>query len=230
MAVFLAMQGREMSDNRERILLGLPDEAFMPRRPGTSTMTKREVRAVTLANLELCQDTVLWDIGSGTGSVAIEAARLANRGHVYAIECDPGALAALESNCQSLQATNVTIVVGRAPQVLRGLPEPDAIFVGGSGGVLLSVLKVAMQHLRAGGVLVVNLASFEHLAEAADYIRKANWSLECTMVNIARTQPILDITRFAALNPVFILTARAQRAVEQSGEVMESERMGEEER
>src|SRR5689334_21113983 len=100
MAAFLVMQEREMSDNSERILLGLPDEAFVPRHPGTSTMTKREVRAVTLANLELCLDTVLWDIGSGTGSVAIEAARLANRGHVYAVECDPGALVALDSNCQ----------------------------------------------------------------------------------------------------------------------------------
>jgi precorrin-6Y C5,15-methyltransferase (decarboxylating) len=192
-------------------------------------MTKREVRAVTLANLELCQDTVLWDIGSGTGSVAIEAARLANRGHVYAIECDPGALEALDSNCQRLQAANVTIVAGRAPQVLHGLPDPDAIFVGGSGGALLPILEVAMQRLRVGGALVVNLTSFEHLAEAADYMRKANWSLECTMVNIARTQRILDVTRFAALNPVFILTARAQRIVEQPGEVMESERMGKEE-
>jgi precorrin-6B C5,15-methyltransferase / cobalt-precorrin-6B C5,C15-methyltransferase len=223
------MQEKEMSDNRERILLGLPDEAFVPRRPGTSTMTKREVRAVTLANLELCQDTVLWDIGSGTGSVAIEAARLANRGHVYAVECDPGALAALETNCQRLHAANVTIVAGRAPQVLHGLPDPDAIFVGGSGGALLPILQVAMQHLRTGGLLVVNLASFEHLAEAVDYIRKASWSLECTMVNIARTQRILDITRFAALNPVFILTARAQRVVEPTVEAKDSERKGKEE-
>jgi precorrin-6Y C5,15-methyltransferase (decarboxylating) len=193
-------------------------------------MTKREVRAVTLANLELSQDTVLWDIGSGTGSVAIEAARLANRGHVYAIECDPGALAALDSNCQRLQAANVAIIAGRAPQVLHKLPDPGAIFVGGSGGALLPILEVAMQRLRTGGALVVNLASFEHLAEAADYIRKANWSLECTMVNIARTRRILDVTRFAALNPVFILAAHAQRVVEQSVEAMESERMGKEER
>lgn len=211
-----------MSNNRERILLGLPDEAFVPRRPGTSTMTKREVRAVTLAHLELRQDTVLWDIGSGTGSVAIEAARLANRGHVYAVECDPDALSALETNCQRLRAANVTVVAGQAPQALHGLPEPDAIFIGGSGGALLPILEVAMQRLRAGGPLVVNLASFEHLAEVADYVRQANWSLECTMVNIARSQRILDITRFAALNPVFILTARTQGIVERPIEARDS--------
>jgi precorrin-6Y C5,15-methyltransferase (decarboxylating) len=192
-------------------------------------MTKREVRAVTLANLELCQDTVLWDIGSGTGSVAIEAARLANAGRVYAIECDPGALAALETNCQRLDAANVTIVPGRAPQVLQALPDPDAVFVGGSGGALLPILEAAMQRLRTRGPLVVNLASFEHLAEAAGYIRKANWLLECTMVNIARTQRILDITRFAALNPVFVLTAHAQRMAELPVAPMDVERTGKEE-
>jgi precorrin-6Y C5,15-methyltransferase (decarboxylating) len=223
------MQEIEMSDNRERILLGLPDEAFVPRRPGTSTMTKREVRAITLANLQLCQDTVLWDVGSGTGSVAIEAARLANRGRVYAVECDPDAVSALNTNCQRLHATNVSIVAGRAPQALHELPEPDAIFVGGSGGALLPILEVAMQRLRAGGALVVNLASFEHLAEVADSIRQANWSLECTMVNIARTQRILDITRFAALNPVFILTARAHNIMERSAGVRDSAGMGKEE-
>jgi precorrin-6Y C5,15-methyltransferase (decarboxylating) len=207
-----------MSDNGEPILLGLPDRAFVPRRPGTSTMTKREVRAIALAHLQLCQDTVLWDIGSGTGSVAIEASRLASQGHVYAIECDPDALMALNTNCQHLRATNVSIIAGRAPQVLQALPDPSAIFVGGSGGALLPVLEVATQRLRAGGALVVNLTSFEHLAAAADYLRQVNWSLECTMVNIARSQRILDVTRFVALNPVFILTAHAPDPAKQSTE------------
>lgn len=198
-----------MSNDKENVLLGLTDDVFTPRRPGTSTMTKREVRAITLANLELHSSTILWDIGSGTGSVAIEAARLANVGHVYAIERDADALSALEANCQHLHAANVTIVPGQAPQILQELPDPDAVFVGGSGGALLSILEVAMARLRTNGPLVVNLASFEHFAETAAFLREANWSLECTMVNIARTQRILDVTRFAALNPVFVLTAHA---------------------
>ncbi len=199
-----------MSHNEEEnVLLGLADDVFTPRRPGTSTMTKREIRAITLANLEMHVDTILWDIGSGTGSVAIEAARLAKAGRVYAIERDADALLALATNCQNLQALNVTIVPGQAPEALLELPAPDAVFVGGSGGALLSILEVVMMRLRTRGPLVVNLASFEHLAEAAAFLRKANWSLECTMVNIARTQRILDVTRFAALNPVFVLTAHA---------------------
>ncbi|GAC1698349.1 MAG: hypothetical protein NVS9B9_20870 [Ktedonobacteraceae bacterium] len=198
-----------MSNDRENVLLGLADDVFIPRRPGTSTMTKREVRAITLANLEIHSSTILWDIGSGTGSVAIEAARLASGGHVYAIERDADALLALEANCQHLHTPNVTIVPGQAPQILQTLPDPEAVFVGGSGGALRSILEVAIARLRNGGPLVVNLASFEHFAETATFLREAGWLLECTMVNIARTQRILDVTRFAALNPVFVLTAHA---------------------
>jgi precorrin-6Y C5,15-methyltransferase (decarboxylating) len=200
-----------MSDEVLSPLLGLPDEEFAPRRPGSHVITKREVRAITLANLGLHQRTTMWDVGSGTGSVAIEAAHLASAGHVYAIECDAEALLAMEANCHRLNAPNVTIVPGRAPQALQALPDPDAIFIGGSGGALTAILEVALARLRPAGRLVVNLASFEHLAEAANYLRQANWVLECTMVNIARSQRVLDITRFAALNPVFVLTAYADK-------------------
>ena len=199
-----------MSDKRlQQALLGLPDEAFVQRRPGRNTMTKREVRAITLANLQLHQHTILWDIGSGTGAVAIEAAGLLSQGHVYAIENDAEARAAIEANCRSFNALNVTIIAGRAPQVLQDLPDPDAIFVGGSGGALSTILEVAMTRLHPQGCLVVNLASFEHLCEATSLLRQANWTVECTLVNIARSQKILDITRFAALHPVFVLTAHA---------------------
>ena len=75
-------------------------------------------------------------------------------GHVYAIEDDTGALAAIEANCHHFNATNVTIVAGRAPQTLHDLPDPDAIFIGGSGGALSSILEVAMARLRPQGSLV----------------------------------------------------------------------------
>src|ERR1700726_1601946 len=136
MAVSLDTRGRGMSDRKLSPLLGLADEEFTQRRPGSSTMTKREVRAITLANLALHQHTILWDVGSGTGAVAIEAARLASMGQVYAIEDDAGALAAIEANCHHFNTVNVTIVAGRAPQALQNLPDPDAVFIGGSGGAL----------------------------------------------------------------------------------------------
>jgi precorrin-6Y C5,15-methyltransferase (decarboxylating) len=172
-------------------------------------ITKRDVRAITLAHLGLHRRTILWDIGSGTGSVAIEAAHLASAGHVYAIECDTEAVEAIKVNCQRLHAPNVSVVEGRAPQVLHDLPDPNAVFVGGSGGALRAILEVVMARLLPGGRLVVNLATLEHLFEAVVCLREAGWEVECCMVNIAQTRNILDMTRFAAMNPVFVVTAYA---------------------
>lgn len=190
-------------------LLGLSDEEFMPRSPGSNVITKREVRAIALAQLALRADSVVWDIGAGTGSVAIEAGRLARAGRVYAIECDAGALAALDANCARHRVVNVTVVAARAPAALDDLPDPDAVFVGGSGGALETILLAALPRLRQTGRLVINLASFEHLALAVETVRRAGWGVECALVNIARGRNILDVTRFAALNPVFIVTASA---------------------
>jgi len=202
-----------MSDKGVSEVFGLPDEVFIPRRPGSNVITKRDVRAITLAHLGLHQHTILWDIGSGTGSVAIEAAHLASAGHVYAIECDAEAIKAIKANCHRLHAPNVSVVAGRAPLVLYDLPDPDAVFIGGSGGELTAILEVVMARLQPAGHLVVNLATLEHLSEAVDYLRQAAWVWECTMVNIAHTQKILDMTRFAAVNPVFVLTASQQEEV-----------------
>jgi precorrin-6Y C5,15-methyltransferase (decarboxylating) len=203
-----------MSEKTTSQIFGLPDDMFTPRRSGSNVITKRDVRAISLAHLELHHHTILWDIGSGTGSVAIEAAHLANAGHVYAIECNSEALAAIHANCHRLNAPNVTVIAGRAPQVLHDLPDPDAVFIGGSGGVLTAILEVVQARLRPSGHLVVNLATIEHLSEAVEYLRRSAWEWECTMVNIARTQQILDMTRFAAMNPVFVLTASQKGGLE----------------
>lgn len=196
-----------MSDKAASQIFGLSDDMFIPRRPGSNVITKRDVRAISLAHLGLHQNTILWDIGSGTGSVAIEAAHLASAGHVYAIECNSEALVAIHANCRRLDASNVTVIAGRAPQVLHDLPDPDAVFIGGSGGALTAILEVIQARLRPDGHLVVNLATIEHLSEAVEYLRQSAWEWECTMVNIAHTQQILDMTRLAAMNPVFVLTA-----------------------
>ncbi len=117
--------------HRPVITPGLPDEAFARAKV---PMTKQEIRCISLAALALKQDTILFDIGAGTGSVSIEAARLACAGQVYAIEKKAEALQLIEKNTRKLQAPNVYIVPGTAPEVLEELPDPDRIFIGGSGG------------------------------------------------------------------------------------------------
>lgn len=209
MAACLDMRENAMLDKAAQQLFGLPDELFIPRRPASNVITKRDVRAIALAHLGLHQHTILWDIGSGTGSVAIEAAHLIRYGHVYAIECDTEAIAAIKANRQHLHAPNVSVIAGHAPQILHDLPDPNAVFIGGSGGALTAILEVVTERLHPEGHLVVNLTTLEHLTEALVYLQQAAWVLECTMVNIVQTRNILDMTRFAAMNPVFILTAHA---------------------
>jgi len=112
-------------------LFGVPDRVF---RRGNVPMTKEEVRVITLAKLCLQENMVLWDIGAGTGSVAVEAARLLRSGNVFAVEKDGEAFALLKENARAFELENLVPVFGEAPQVLETLPDPDRVFVGGEVG------------------------------------------------------------------------------------------------
>src|SRR5260370_37854372 len=168
MGVYLGMRESMMSDEGASQLFGLADELFTPRCPGSNVITKRDVRAITLAHLGLHQHTILWDVGSGTGSVAIEAAHLASAGHVYAIECNAEAVEAIKANCHLLHASNVRVVAGRAPQVLHDLPDPDAVFIGGSGGAVTAIIVEGITRFRPRGGLVVKFVNLYALSGAGE--------------------------------------------------------------
>ena len=146
--------------------LGLPDDAFEQRRPNKGQITKREVRAVSLYSLGLRHGSVVWDIGAGTGSVSVEAALIASEGQVYAIERDTDSLPLLETNVVNLGSDNIHIVNGEAPAALKSLPNPDSVFVGGSGGNLSEILEYANSRLKPNGTIVVNLAVLERTTSA----------------------------------------------------------------
>jgi precorrin-6B C5,15-methyltransferase / cobalt-precorrin-6B C5,C15-methyltransferase len=183
--------------------LGLADDLFAHR---GGMITKAEVRAVSVAKLRLHERAVVWDVGAGCGSVAVEASGLARRGQVYAIERDPVQLAYLDENRRRFGAGNITVVAGAAPAALAELPDPDAIFIGGSGGELPAILAVGMTRLRAGGRIVANLATIEHLTALLETARAAAWTSEVVQIAVSRGTDIAGATRFAALNPIFIAT------------------------
>lgn len=187
---------------------GLPDDAFEQRRPLRGQITKQEVRAVSLYALGLRPDSVVWDIGAGAGSVAIESAVLAHRGMVYAVERDESGLALLERNIAAYSPGNVRLIAGAAPEVLDELPGPDAVFIGGSGGRLADILDTAAQRLNPGGRIVVNLAALERTNETRRQCRDLGFAVAVTMVNAARGREMRDgALRFEGLNPVFVVTA-----------------------
>ncbi|HJV26032.1 MAG TPA: precorrin-6y C5,15-methyltransferase (decarboxylating) subunit CbiE [Aromatoleum sp.] len=190
-----------------RAVFGFEDSDFVQRQPEKGLITKIEARAVSLAKLGLRTDSLVWDIGAGSGSVGLEASRIARLGHVWAIEKNVGDAANARENARRLQATNYTLVEGKAPEGLDAWPDPDAVFVGGSGGELAHLIELILARLRPSGRLVMNFVTIENLATATAALAAASAAWEVTMLSAARSQPILDMHRLAAQNPVWIVTA-----------------------
>jgi precorrin-6Y C5,15-methyltransferase (decarboxylating) len=188
-------------------LFGNPDDAFAQSLPKRGLITQAEVRSIALAQLDVRPTSVVWDIGAGSGSVAIEAAQLAHQGVVYAIEPEPGDLALIAANAETFAVPNVRPVPGRAPEALAGLPEPDAIFVGGTGRQVAPVLSAAFARLAPGGRIAVNVATVDGLADAFQTLKGLAGEVQLWNVSISRGIEQLDRVRFQAVNPTFLLAA-----------------------
>ncbi len=188
-------------------VLGLPDETMLSFSDRPGLMTKREVRLLVLGELALQPGLTIWDIGAGTGSVSIEIARLSGTSQVYAIEKTSIGNTLIEQNCRRLQVKNVTSIHGTAPNILQHLPTPHRIFIGGSGGNLTAILDTCNTRLVSGGIVVLALATLEHLGRAIDWFNSHHWEYRLLQVQISRSIPVGELTRFTPLNPVTILTA-----------------------
>lgn len=187
--------------------LGIPDAEFHQRKPESGLLTKAEVRVVALSKLRIRPDSTVWDIGGGAGSVTIEAALLARQGSVHVIEKNAPDAENIRQNIAKFNTTNVTLLEGNAPDGLEAWPDPDAVFIGGSGGRMKQILDLACARLRPDGRVVVDVATIENLSEAGHGLKACGFQTDLTMVSIARSKPIVGLTRFDALNPVFIVTA-----------------------
>jgi precorrin-6Y C5,15-methyltransferase (decarboxylating) len=174
---------------------GLPDEMF----EHNGQITKREVRAITLSSLSPRRGELLWDIGAGSGSIAIEW-MLADRSmRAIAIEARADRAERIGRNAAALGVPGLEIVGGLAPEALRGLPEPGAIFIGGGGGVS-GVLEAAVAALPAGGRLVVNAVSIE--TEALLLARYRTLGGDLTRIAISRAGPLGGVTGWRPGMPV----------------------------
>jgi precorrin-6Y C5,15-methyltransferase (decarboxylating) len=182
---------------------GLPDEAF--RHDGQ--MTKREVRAVTLAALAPVPGQLLWDVGAGCGSVAVEWMRAAPRARAIAIERKAERRAMIAENAESLGTPLLQVVAGAAPEALAGLEAPDAVFIGG-GVSEPGVLEASWDALRPGGRLVANAVTLE--GETALLAWQKTRGGDLTRLAISRAEPVgpfhgwrpmMPVTQYAATKP-----------------------------
>lgn len=182
----------------------LTDRAFVR---GDVPMTKEEVRELAICKLRIAPNATVWDVGSGTGSVTVEAARAAYAGQVLAIERDDEALALTRANVQAFGLTNVRVVEGAAPEALCGLDVPDRVFVGGSGGQLAQVLGAALQANPEVRVCVP-IVTLETLSEALRWADELGLQdVEVVQVSVARSRKLGGHHLMQAQNPVFLVTA-----------------------
>ena len=191
----------------QRSTMGIDDDAFIQRKPEKGLVTKKEIRVLSLHALALQETDVAWDIGTCTGSVAIEMAKQAREGQVYAIEKNELDL----QNCiqnQHLHRADLTAIHGKAPERLDEFSDPDAIFIGGTGGNMEQLLEVCVNRLKPNGRIVINLATIENLADAQRILKQLQCDVNFIQASISRSKPILNITRLQPLTPIFILTAK----------------------
>lgn len=186
--------------------IAAPDAALMPRVPGLSdelfqhdgTMTKQEVRAATLAKLMPMRGALLWDVGCGSGSIAVEWMRAARYAHAIGIEPIAARRVLAAANASALGAPKLELIEGTAPDALAGLAAPDAIFIG--GGLSPAVFMACWDALRPLGRLVANAVTLESEAVLSELFKEYGGSL--VKLNVQRARPLGRLTTWQPMKPV----------------------------
>ena len=185
--------------------LGMEDDDFIR---GPAPMTKSEVRSLSIIKLKLQRDSIIYDIGAGTGSVSVEMARVADDGRVYAIEKDLPATDLIECNKRKFGTPNISVISGIAPAAFAGLPRPTHAFIGGSSGNLKSIVSKLLE-LNPDIRIVMNAVTLETIAEVTEVIREFGFSYsDIVSMSISKARELGRYHLMTAQNPVYIVTVQ----------------------
>lgn len=170
-------------------------------------MTKQEIRAISIAKLQLQDDSILVDVGAGTGTIGIEAATYLRNGQVFAIEKEEKGIETLKENISRFKLDNIEVVVGRAPEAIPTI-EYDRMFIGGSTGSMRSILEHFIKYSKKNSRVVVNAITLETLADVTRLLKELNFkNTEVVNVVISRGKSIGPYTMMYGENPIYIITA-----------------------
>lgn len=191
------------------IPLGIPDEEFIR---GKVPMTKQEIRILTIAKARIKPDSVICDVGAGTGSISIEAACQAKDGMVYAIERNPDGVELINKNAQKFGVYNLKVIEAYAPEGFDELPMLDAAIIGGSGSNLPSILDAIDKKLNTGGRIVMNCITIQTIAQCLEYMRKReDYTYEAVQVQVSQLEQVGRYDMAKANNPIYIVTCEKKR-------------------
>jgi precorrin-6B C5,15-methyltransferase / cobalt-precorrin-6B C5,C15-methyltransferase len=187
--------------------IGLPDRVFATFSDRPGLITKRDIRIQILADLAPQPQQVIWDIGAGTGSVSVEINRLCPTAQVYALEKTAAGHSLIQQNQRRLGNANLHPIYGSAPEALPPLPDPDRIFIGGSGGHLAAILAHCGERLRPQGRMVLALATLEHTATTLAWAdSQPPWQVKLRQIQVNHGVRVGPLTRWQPLTPITLIT------------------------
>ncbi|WP_409069522.1 precorrin-6Y C5,15-methyltransferase (decarboxylating) subunit CbiT [Clostridium sp. FAM 1755] len=181
----------------------IKDEEFIR---GSCPMTKEDIRILSIAKMDLDENSKVLDVGAGTGSISIQAATICASGNVTSIEKDKEALNIIKQNKEKFNCKNLNIIEGEALEVEKDIKDSfNSIFIGGSGGDLEEIIKIYSQKLLNNGTMVLNFITINNLYTALETLKKLNYKTECIQVSISKSKGKSNM--LMANNPIFIITA-----------------------
>lgn len=174
---------------------------------GSIPMTKEEVRAVSIAKLDIKETDICLDIGAGTGSVTIEMANFAKKGLVYAVETNEEAIDLIKQNIVKFDKKNIELIKGMAPEVLGNM-SLDRVFIGGSKEKLKEIIEYCEKNMKHQGKIVLNFIVLENLFHGMELLKNSKFcNVEITQISVSKSKKINDLNMMIAMNPVFIVSA-----------------------
>lgn len=202
LSIMIIKKEAEDKDCRQVMPLGIPESAFCF---GGSMITKRDARLLAVSRLGCDCSRVVWDIGAGSGSISIEAACLYPGIDIYAVEKNPRRFSQLKKNINTFKTAGVHPILGCAPAILKTLPDPQGVFIGGSGGKLAEILRETQKRLAQNGNLVVNCVTVDTLTQVVQFLKQRQWNYSVTLVQMAYLNPHERPEILRPENPLFIV-------------------------
>ena len=182
----------------------IKDKSFIH---GKVPMTKEEIRAISIAKMEITDEDICLDIGGGTGSVSIEMARFAKNGHVYTIEQKEEAVDLIKYG--KFEIKNMTVISGKAPEDLTQGITFDKVFISGSGGNLSEIINYSYENLKEGGIIALNFIVLENTFETLECLKKLKFEdIDILQIIVAKNRKVKDFNMVMSENLIYVISAR----------------------